>query len=217
VSLPATRMSDPVLAVTGVAAADILRRCAEARIRLAGGVPIAAEPPRDEERLEITRTTWRLVDFGEGPDLEFVHAAHRAILGRPPYEPEIARRLADLRGGRSRMEILARLALSPEGRRIGQPKVAGLVLPILVGAGRGYDRLASHPRVGDWFSRSRPHVGRVSGRGIGMARQAWLTLCTVPVLGGLLESIGVLPKLGRLQREVEELKREVQALRQDRR
>ncbi|MGE0224344.1 MAG: hypothetical protein AB7F35_24790 [Acetobacteraceae bacterium] len=210
-------VQDPVLEVTGVPAADILRRCAQMRSRQGLAPAERAELVVPVVTETDGRTSWRLVDFGEGTDAEFVHAAHRAILGRPPYDAEMLRRTADLRAGRSRMEILARLALSPEGRRVGRPAVGGVFLPALTATGRGVDRVMRHRLVGVWVRRSAPHIGRATGQGMGMARRTWRVACAVPVLGGLLQSAAVLPRLARLQREVEELRREIQALRQDRR
>jgi hypothetical protein len=69
--------------------------------------------------------------------------AHVAILGRPPYDPEFNRRLREVQGGKTKLEIIGRLALSRDGRRAKRPRVAGVALPSLLRLARLADRAAS--------------------------------------------------------------------------
>jgi hypothetical protein len=85
---------------------------------------------------------WRLLDLGDGSQEEFIAAAHLALLRRKPFADEAGRRIAQLRSGRTRLEIILRLAFSAEGRRIKQPRVAGIGLPALLSLASALDRLA---------------------------------------------------------------------------
>ena len=73
-----------------------------------------------------------LADLRAASDEDFVVSAHLAILGRPPYDPEFDRRLREVQGGKTRIEIVGRLALSRDGRRAKRPRAAGVALPALV-------------------------------------------------------------------------------------
>jgi hypothetical protein len=217
-SPPATSPGDPVREACGVAAGDILRRCGIAHAAPGGaahGIAGVASPPVGAGAAPGQR--WRLLDLAEGPPEAFVRAAYAAILDRPAAEPEVARRVGELRLGRSRIELVARLALCPEGRRVAAPPVAGLGLPALVAAGRTWERALAHPRIGGVLGRSTRPARQVAGRTLRGARLGWRLICAVPVLGGLLESLAALPRLGRLQREVTALRAELDALRREQR
>jgi hypothetical protein len=141
---PATSEADLILEVTGVSASEILRRCASLRVARAGGRPIPNSGPRLVT--QSGRTTWRLIDFAEGSDEEFVHVAYASLLCRLPSNAELTRRTADLRAGSSRFDVLVRLTLSPEGRRARDRRVSGFALPTFVAAGRAIE-LASRVRA----------------------------------------------------------------------
>jgi hypothetical protein len=138
-----TSEGDAILEVTGVSASEILRRCATMRVPRAGGRPIARSGP--PLSTGSGRATWRLIDFAEGSDEEFVQAAYSSLLCRLPRNAELTRRIADLRAGSSRFDVLLRLILSAEGRRARDRRVSGIALPALVAAGRATE-LASRVR-----------------------------------------------------------------------
>jgi hypothetical protein len=98
---------------------------------------------------------WRLLDFGDGSPEEFIDAVHLALLRRRPYANEAGRRIAQLRSGRTRLEIILRLTLSAEGRRLKQPSVAGIGLPALLRVIRGLEYLARLPFVAPVFRANR--------------------------------------------------------------
>jgi len=123
---------DPVFEVTGVTAAEILRRCGSLQGR----------------RTSATPTTWTLSDFTTVSDADFVRAAHVILLNRLPGEAAERRRAAELQAGRSRLELLVRLALSPEGRRQRHPRVSGVTLRLLVATGHGIELVAKAPVLG---------------------------------------------------------------------
>jgi hypothetical protein len=85
----------------------------------------------------------RFADLRAATDEDFVVSAHVAILGRPPYDPEFNRRLREVKGGKTRLEIIGRLALSRDGRRAKRPRVAGVALPALLRLARLADRAAA--------------------------------------------------------------------------
>jgi len=138
-----TSEADAILEVTGVSASEILRRCATLRVARAAGHPILRSGQPFATR--SGRATWRLIDFAEGSDDEFVYAAYATLVCRFPSNAELTRRIAELRGGSSRFDVLVRLALSAEGRRVRDRRVAGIVLPAFVAAGRAIE-LASGVR-----------------------------------------------------------------------
>lgn len=127
--------SDPVFQVTGVAAAEILRRCTSLR---AGETTSRAR----------ARTKWTVADFSAASDVDFVRAAHVTLLGRLPDKVAATRRALELEAGRSRLEILVRLALSPEGRQRRDQQVSGPALRSLVATGRAIEAVASAPVLG---------------------------------------------------------------------
>jgi FkbM family methyltransferase len=130
---PGVTDADPIFEVTGVPAAEILDRCAELRATGTSAAQTTAEP------------TWSLSDFTGVSDTEFVRAAHVILLGRLPGQAAATRRAAELEAGRSRFEILVRLALSPEGRRRHHQRVSGPAMRSLVATGRGIERAARIP------------------------------------------------------------------------
>src|SRR5436305_15319561 len=103
---------DPILEVAGIAATEILDRCEE--IRFHGYT--RGDRERNLVTAEVTRG-WRLLDFADLSDGDFVREAHRRLLGRSPSTTEAERRLRELGDRSSRLGIVVRLALSPEGRR----------------------------------------------------------------------------------------------------
>jgi hypothetical protein len=122
---------DPVLEVTGTAAADILRRCGE--IRKSNGL-VAARPmlQRTVARMRLrARGGRRLLDFADLGNADFVRDAHRVLLGRSASPADMDRRLRELGAGSTRMELVVRLALCPEGRSAFRPPVRGIGLPAL--------------------------------------------------------------------------------------
>lgn len=134
---PRTSATDAVFEVTGVTASEILRRCAMLRAARAGGGPVPR--PGWPFAVNAERPTWRLVDFADGSEVEFVWAAYASLLCRVPSEAETTERVGDLRAGCSRFQIAMRLALSPEGRAARNRRVSGIALPAIVAAGRALD------------------------------------------------------------------------------
>ncbi|CAA9224412.1 MAG: hypothetical protein AVDCRST_MAG04-783 [uncultured Acetobacteraceae bacterium] len=136
--------ADPVEAVTGVPRSAVLDRCAARRAGLPVS-PFAPPPPAAPPRpppVHVDPNGVRFADLRAAGDEDFVVSAHVAILGRPPYDPEFNRRLREVRGGKTRLEIIGRLALSRDGRGTKRPRVAGVVLPALLRAVRVADRAA---------------------------------------------------------------------------
>ena len=137
---------DPVEAVTGVGRGAILDRCAARR----AGLPVSpfalpamtandGRPPP----VRVDPGGVRFADLRAANDEDFVVSAHVAILGRPPYDPEFNRRLREVQGGKTRLEIIGRLALSRDGRCAKRPRVAGVALPALLRLVRLADRAAA--------------------------------------------------------------------------
>jgi hypothetical protein len=139
---------DPVEAVTGVGRGAILDRCAARRAGLPAS-PFSAPPPAPAAAggrpppVSVDPDGVRFADLRAATDEDFVVSAHVAILGRPPYDPEFNRRLGEVRGGKTRLEIIGRLALSRDGRRTKRPRVAGVALPALLRLVRLADRAAA--------------------------------------------------------------------------
>ncbi len=134
---------DPIFDVAGISSADILRRCDEIRRRGGSGENLA------HARVDghAAPNDWRLLDFADLPDEDFVREAHRVLLARSPSRGEADRRLRELRN-RSRMEIVVRLALSPEGRRANRPRVRGVGLPALAATARAIEAAEASPLLG---------------------------------------------------------------------
>lgn len=136
-----------MLAVTGISRAAILDRCAARRAGLPAS-PFA--PPAASEAaggppppVRVDPNGVRFADLRAANDEEFVVSAFVGVLGRSPYASEFHRRLRELKGGKTRLEILGRLALSREGRRTARPRAAGVALPALLRFARLADRAAS--------------------------------------------------------------------------
>jgi hypothetical protein len=143
--LPGIPEADAILEVTGVSASEILHRCANLRVTGVAAPlrPYSGWPPATGSG----RETWRLIDFAEGSDEEFVQAAYASLLCRLPSGEELTRCIADLRAGSSRFDVLMRLTLSAEGRRARERRVSGIALPALVAAGHAIE-LGSRVRRG---------------------------------------------------------------------
>jgi hypothetical protein len=155
----ASERPDPILEVTGIAAAEILRRCRELR---ESGRATAARPsvrPTAANTPGAARGRWRLLDFADLGDTDFVRDAHRVLLGRSASPSDIDRRLRELGGGSSRMAMVVRLALSPEGRCARRPPVRGIGLPALAATAAAIEAL-----------KASPVLGRAAGRGERVAR-----------------------------------------------
>ena len=141
----AARGGDPGEAVTGVPRGAVLDRCAARRAGLPASpfAPPAPEAARRPPQVRVDPDGVRFADLRAATDEDFVVSAHVAILGRPPYDPEFNRRLREIRGGKTRLEIIGRLALSRDGRRTKRPRVAGVALPALLRLVRLADRAAA--------------------------------------------------------------------------
>jgi hypothetical protein len=106
----------------------------------------------------------RFADLRAASDEDFVVSAHVAILGRPPYDPEFNRRLREVKGGKTRLEIIGRLALSRDGRRTKRPRVAGFVLPALLRFVRLADRALERPAAARGLALVRAAMAKAVGR-----------------------------------------------------
>jgi hypothetical protein len=138
---PAGR-KDPIFEVTGVSSADILRRCREIRgsgsVRWSGSPTWGAGASR-----RPAHGSPRLLDFADLRPEDFVRETHRVLLGRSASPADLDRRLGELGAGRTRMEIIMRLSLCPEGRRARRPRARGVALPALDIAGAAIERLSA--------------------------------------------------------------------------
>jgi hypothetical protein len=143
----ATSRTDPVFEVTGVAAAEVVRRCVQTR-GSHGSAPRRAIRQRVPTARVSARSGWRLLDFADLGDGDFVRDAHRVLLGRGASPADVDRRLGELRAGSSRLEIVVRLALCPEGRRAARPPVRGIGLPALAATARLTEALKASPLLG---------------------------------------------------------------------
>jgi hypothetical protein len=163
-----TTARDPVEAVTGVARGAILDRCAARRAGLPVS-PFAPPPPAAAARrpppVRVDPNGVRFADLRAAGDEDFVVSAHVAILGRPPYDPEFNRRLREVQGGKTRLEIIGRLALSREGRGTKRPRVAGVALPALLRFARLADRALERPATARGLSLLRAAVARAKAVG----------------------------------------------------
>ena len=162
-----TTARDPVEAVTGVGRGAILDRCAARRAGLPVS-PFALPPPAAAARrppVRVDPNGVRFADLRAAGDEDFVVSAHVAILGRPPYDPEFNRRLREVQGGKTRLEIIGRLALSREGRGTKRPRVAGVALPALLRFARLADRALERPATARGLSLLRAAVARAKAVG----------------------------------------------------
>jgi hypothetical protein len=161
---------DPVEAVTGVARGAILDRCAARRAGLPVNpftLPAAASSRPPPPPVRVDPEGVRFADLRAADDEEFVVSAFVGILGRPPYDPEYDRRLREVRGGKTRLEIIGRLALSRDGRRAKRPRVRGVVLPALLRFARLFDRAVERPAAARGLSRLRAALARAKAVGGG--------------------------------------------------
>ncbi len=158
---------DPVEAVTGVPRQAVLDRCAARRAGLPVSpfAPPAPEAVRRAPPVRVDPNGVRFADLRAAADEDFVVSAHVAILGRPPYDPEFNRRLREVRGGKTRLEIIGRLALSREGRRTKRPRAAGVALPALLRFARLADRALGRPATARGLSLLRAAVARAKAVG----------------------------------------------------
>lgn len=154
---------DPVEAVTGVPRGAILERCAARR----AGLPVSPFAPpaiaaarRRPPPVRVDPDGVRFADLRAAGDEDFVVSAFVAILGRPPHDPEFDRRLRELKGGKTRLEIIGRLALSRDGRRAKRPRVAGVALPALLRSVRLADRALERPAAARAFALLRAAAAR---------------------------------------------------------
>jgi hypothetical protein len=146
------RIDDDVFAVVGVSAAEIVARCRAVR---------RGEPINVRRRGERVTNAYRLVDFADVSDEDFVQLAHRVLLGRPAAPAEVERRLGDLRSGTSRLAIAVRLALSPEGRIAPRPRSRGIWLPLLRSIGIAIEAARAHPRAARAVAWAEAHARRL--------------------------------------------------------
>ncbi len=161
---PVVGHDDAVCAVTGVRADAILERCAAIRDDRRAGVRIVA-PSADVDEAPKTPMPMpppgpvarRFTDLVRLSDVDFVVQAHERLLGRPPRAAELTRRTDQLASGKTRFEIVARLALSREGRTTPLPDVEGIVLPVLVRTARVPKRSGLRA-ARDWLAAFR-HLG----------------------------------------------------------
>lgn len=195
----ATR-DDPIFEVTGVPAAEILERCRQRRAVPTGGVvsnggalaDLASSPvPKSRRR------AWRLSQFSQGSNLEFVQLAHLALLNRPATSKEVTKRLRQLSSGKSRLGVIARLMRLPESCE-QDLKLRGVVLKAL----RAYARFSYKPvKIEPSGERAKPvAIATTSGKDVSLAHE-------------ILSTFKAIPKIGRMQREIKQLKGEVRQLR----
>lgn len=146
VNLP---IEDPIFEVCGISSADILIRCSRISGRQFAGAQLPVMLARGGVGPQplSSRTTWRLIDFGDGSRTEFVQAAYLCLLGRRPFEFEVAGRMAQLKARGTRLGLILRLMLSGEGRRRTKPPVAGVVLPVILKCIQIAERMARAPMV----------------------------------------------------------------------
>lgn len=183
-----TAGADPIFEVTGVPAREILLRCSE--IRHHGRHGIWLRSLRTHVAMDAPPSAPCLLDLADLSDEDFIHAVHGVLLGRAPSPLEAARRVGELGRGSSRMEIIVRLALSPEGRRASRPRARGIGLPALAVVGRTVEAAQARPvlggivRAGERVARAvlhdlTPHsrfvmrvarLGAVGGAAIGLDR-----------------------------------------------
>jgi hypothetical protein len=126
---------------------------------------------------------WRLLDFADLSDADFVREAHRVLLGRGPSLSEANRRLHELRES-SRMEVVVRLALSPEGRRALRPGIRGPGLSVLSRAARAIEAAYANPKLARAV-RSSERVARAALFGRSSRRRSMSRLARVAAVAVL--------------------------------
>jgi hypothetical protein len=151
-------LDDPVFEVVGIPAEEILRRCSERRRESRRGIRL----PR--RQVGPAKDAWRLLDFADLSDEDFVREAHRILLGRKASPSELERRLGELGHGSSRMQIVVRLALAPEGRRAARPRVRGLGLRTLVAVGHAIEAADSRATLARAVTTAERGVRRMLSR-----------------------------------------------------
>jgi hypothetical protein len=178
-ALAAAAERDPILEVAGLSAADILKRCEEIRRhgRPARGFTFARPAMTIDP---VAPGGWRLLDFADLGDGDFVRQAHRVLLGRSPSPGETSRRLRDLRD-RSRMELIIRLALSPEGRSRRKAEVRGIGLLALAELGRAVEAGNRRPALLRASARCE-RLARSALSGSSTGRRASARMATVAVV-----------------------------------
>ncbi|CAH2605506.1 protein of unknown function (plasmid) [Rhodovastum atsumiense] len=214
-----TAADDPVREVTGLPALEILERCRRIRQTRAAGASLRSSPsvsPAESPSVPVAHEGWRMVDFGRGTNADFVQAVHLALLGRTPAETEAARRIRELRLGMTRMEIILRVALSPEGRRTAPLHLTGVLLPVLVWFARQIDRATRIRGVGYTlhvlFNRRDGAIVRL-WRAV---RRSIELIFALPLIGSILELATGLLRVGRMRRELADLREELQRLKGER-
>lgn len=196
---------DPIREVAGVSAAEILARCARIRGVTAGSSEGSAFHGfvlgRMTEVVEGSQQkVWRLSHFTDGSNEDFVRLAHVALLGRPATEKEIGKRLNQLSSGGTRLGILTRLLFSRECRKYN-PRVSGFLFLSLKNLARYGQKIGKKMPIGGTVRKSRS--------GIDLKE---LKVNEVPVLESVVETLTSLSKVGRMQRDIAELKDEIRRL-----
>jgi SAM-dependent methyltransferase len=133
------RMNQPRLEIDDLTA--VIREAMEARQNDPAPIPGAKKPSAETNppRLKLQPDfqprgdhQYHINDLLRYHDRAFVQAAYRAVLKRSPDEVELSRELTRLRSGNAnKIDLLATLRLSPEGRAKGV-ELKGLVVPALV-------------------------------------------------------------------------------------
>jgi hypothetical protein len=166
---------DPVLDVAGIAAAELIARIEQIRGGERPGV--GRLPIRLHVGASLTVSAGLpvgglcLLDLADLSDADFVWQAHRVLLGRAPSSAEVDRRLGDLRTRSSRLGLVVRLGLSPEGRRAQRSETRGIGLPALALVAGAIESAASLPILSRVAAGSERIVrSSLNGAGSGMRR-----------------------------------------------
>jgi hypothetical protein len=122
-----------------------------------------------------------------------------ALLGRAGTQKEVTRRLRQLAAGKTRLGILARLMFSRESCK-HRPKVRGVTLSVLSKTARY------------WHKRSRKTASTVDGEVASGLYSVLSVIQKAPVLGGALDILITLPKIGRVRRNIMKRKVEIHRL-----
>lgn len=212
--------SDPIMNICGISAGQMLDRIAVRRYELEHGVsagqPLAVRSGFANLALADSPHVWGFLDFSMPDDSEFVRQVHAGLLGRPPAPGEFDRRMRDIMHGATRLEIVLRIMLSPEGRRRRQP-VRGGVLRSMSMLGRILD----HVRPQSALSGEAPiMVEYLPAAGtpppsarMGQLRNTYRLVRKIPLIGVVAECIVDLTHLRRLRYELIDLRTEVARLR----